>query len=86
MNNPWYDKVNGCQMPAQAQPQMNPMAFMGQISQAMRNPQYFAMQAFPDVPAEMWNNPEQALQHIMRTRGLTQADVQNMIAGLPIPR
>lgn len=84
--NPWYDKVNNgnAMMPAQQQPNM--FNVMGQISQAMQNPQAFAMQAFSDVPPQMWNNPEQALQHIMQTRGLTQADVQNMINSLPFPR
>ena len=89
MSNPWYDKINGQRFMPQAQPMqqmpMNPMAMMGQISQAMRNPQSYAMQAFQDVPREMWNNPEQALQYIMQTRGLTQADIQNMIGSLPIP-
>lgn len=91
MNNPWYDKVNGrgTAMQPQAQPQTTPMnqaALMGQIAMAMQNPQAFAMQAFPDVPREMWNDPNRALQHIMQTRGLTQADIQNMIGSLPIPR
>ncbi len=88
MNNPWYGRINGqtAQLPQQTpaiQPQAN---LMGTIAQAMRNPQAFAMQAFSDVPRELWNNPEMALQHIMQTRGLTQADIQNMIGNLPIPR
>ena len=86
MNNPWYNKVNGQGAAVPTQPQMNPMNMMGQIAQAMQNPQAYAMQAFSDVPREMWNHPEQALQHIMQTRGLTQADIQNMINSLPIPR
>lgn len=91
MSNPWYSKVNGQGTAMQPQPQpqtapMNQMAMMGQIAQAMRNPQAFAMQAFQDVPRELWNRPEKALQHIMQTRGLTQADIQNMIGSLPIPR
>lgn len=89
MNNPWYDKINGQGFVPQAQPvrqmPMNPMGMMGQISQAMQNPQSYAMQAFQDVPREMWNNPQQALQYIMQTRGLTQADIQRMIGSLPIP-
>lgn len=92
MSNPWYDKVNGQGTVMPNQPSMAPagpmnqMAMMGQIAQAMRNPAAYAMQAFSDVPREMWNNPGQALQYIMQTRGLTQADVQNMIGSLPIPR
>lgn len=90
MSNPWYDKINGQGSVPQTQPMrqmpMNPVGMMGQLSQAMQNPQSYAMQAFQDVPREMWNNPQQALQYIMQTRGLTQADVQNMINSLPFPR
>lgn len=89
MNNPWYDKVNGQGMAMPTQPipnTANLMTMMAQISQAMRNPQAYSMQAFSDVPRELWNNPSQALQYIMQTRGLTQADIQNMIGSLPIPR
>lgn len=93
MSNPWYDKVNGrgSVVPAPFQQQtpmapMNPMGLMNQISQAMQNPQSYAMQAFRDVPQELWNYPANALQYIMQTRGLTQADVQNMIGSLPIRR
>lgn len=88
MSNPWYDKINGQGSAPQIRPMqqmpMNPMGVMGQLSQAMQNPQSYAMQAFQDVPREMWNNPPQALQYIMQTRGLTQADIQNMIGNLPI--
>lgn len=92
MSNPWYDKINRQLPMMQAAPQSLrmpqgvPANLMGQIAQAMRSPQAYSMQAFSDVPREMWNNPEQALQYIMQTRGITQADIQNMIASLPIPR
>lgn len=90
MNNPWYDKINGQGSVQPTQPMrqmpMNPVGMMGQLSQAMQNPMSYAMQAFQDVPREMWSNPQQALQYIMQTRGLTQADVQNMINSLPFPR
>lgn len=86
MSNPWYDKINGQPSMMQAAPQGVPANLMGQIAQAMRSPQAYSMQAFSDVPREMWNNPAQALQYIMQTRGITQADIQNMIASLPIPR
>jgi hypothetical protein len=92
MNNPWYGRINGqaAQMPqrgsAMPSPQMNQQNLMGAIANAMRNPQAFAMQAFPDVPKEMWNNPAQALQYIQQTRNISQADIQNMIGSLPLPR
>lgn len=65
------------------QPQGN---LLGAIAQAMRNPQAYAMQAFSDVPRELWNNPVQALQYIQQTRNISQADIQNMIGSLPLPR
>lgn len=92
MNNPWYGRINGQatqmsqQGPATPSPQMNQQNLMGAIANAMRNPQAFAMQAFPDVPREMWNNPAQALQYIQQTRNISQADIQNMIGSLPLPR
>lgn len=93
MNNPWYGRINGQAIPMPQQqrapmpaPQMNPQNLMGAIANAMRNPQAFAMQAFPDVPKEMWNNPAQALQYIQQTRNISQADIQNMIGSLPLPR
>lgn len=88
MNNPWYSKVNGPGTAMPSQPAVNPMpmanpaVMMGQLQQAMQSPMSYAMQAFPDVPRELWNNPPMALQHIMQTRGLTQADVNNMISGI----
>lgn len=87
MNNPWYNSVNGPETAMQAQPMQQASApVMGQIMQAMRNPMAFAMNAFPDVPREMWRNPEQALQYIQQSRGITQQDIQNMLASFPIPR
>jgi len=93
MNNPWYGRINGqaTQMPQQQRapmpaPQMNKQNLMGAIANAMQNPQAFAMQAFSDVPRELWNNPAQALQYIQQTRNLSQADIQNMISSLPLPR
>ena len=93
MNNPWYDRVNGLgtvmQAPYNQQPMQantNPMMLMGQIANAMRNPMAFAMNAFQDVPRELWSNPERALEYIQRTRNLSQADIQNMLANFPIPR
>lgn len=79
--NPWYDKINGG-MQTPMMPQQggaNPFAMAAAISQAMRNPAAFARQAFSDVPADMWNDPAKALQYIQQTRGLSNADVQNLI-------
>lgn len=93
MNNPWYDVVNGRQVgrtPQQAYPQMpasgNPMGLASELAAAMRNPIAFAMNAFRDVPQELWNDPARALQYIQQTRNISQADIQNLINNLPIPR
>ena len=89
MNNPWYGRVNGQSAPAprQQMPAMQPQGnLLGAIAQAMRNPQAYAMQAFSDVPRELWNDPAQALQYIQQTRNISQADIQNMIGSLPLPR
>lgn len=88
MNNPWYGRVNGQPAPAQQQtPAMQPQGnLLGAIAQAMRNPQAYAMQAFSDVPRELWNDPAQALKYIQQTRNISQADIQNMIGSLPLPR
>lgn len=85
MNNPWYDRINGpgMAMPSQSSHQ-GPFQIAGEIANAMRNPMAYAMNAFRDVPQEMWNNPAQALAYIQQTRGLSQADIQNLIsANLP---
>lgn len=90
MNNPWYNKINGQGVqggyPQRPVPQANPQNLMGAIAQAMQNPQAYAMQAFSDVPRELWANPERALQYIQQTRNISQADIQNMISSLPLPR
>lgn len=85
MNNPWYDRINGQGMPTpnpypyQAVPQMNPLQVVGEVANAMRNPMAFAMNAFRDVPPELWSNPAQALQYIQQTRGLSDADLRNIV-------
>ena len=94
MNNPWYNAVNGIQgqpmqsPPMYQQPQApaNPFQLAGEIANAMRNPVGFAMNAFRDVPRELWNDPAKALQYIQQTRNISQADIQNMINSLPFPR
>lgn len=88
MNNPWYNAANG--MPQAQQPtgmsMPNPMGIAGEVAMAMRNPMAYAMQQFQDVPKELWNNPAQALQYIQQTRGISNADLQNMLSQFPLPR
>ena len=94
--NHWYEKINGSGMNIPAQPgrsmmpqsqrMANPMQMAATISQAMKNPAMFARQAFSDVPSEMWNDPSRALQYIQQTRGLSDADLQNLIGSFSMSR
>lgn len=91
MNNPWYDRINGLGAPMQTpypqQPAQGPLQVAGELAYAMRNPMAYAMNAFKDVPREMWSDPSKALAYIQQTRGLSQADIQNLInANLPMGR
>ena len=85
MSNPWYDRINGQGTPAMnpyqypAVPQTNPLQVVGEVANAMRNPMAFAMNAFRDVPPELWNNPAQALQYIQQTRGISDADLRSIV-------
>lgn len=85
MSNPWYDRINGRGMPTSNPyqrpviPQANPLQVVGEVANAMRNPMAFAMNAFRDVPPELWSNPAQALQYIQQTRGISDADLQNIV-------
>ena len=85
MSNPWYDRINGQGTPMPnpyqypAVPQMNPLQVVGEVANAMRNPMAFAMNAFRDVPPELWNNPAQALQYIQQTRGISDADLRGIV-------
>ena len=86
MSNPWYDRINGQGTPTPNQyqypaiPQMNPLQVVSEVANAMRNPMAFAMNAFRDVPPELWSNPAQALQYIQQTRGISNADLQNIVS------
>ena len=46
--------------------------------QAMQNPSAFIKQNFPDIPAEIQNDPNQILGYLQRTRGITSQDIQNV--------
>lgn len=47
--------------------------------QAMRNPAAFVRQSFPDIPAYMQNDPNQILQYLQQTRGITSEQIQDII-------
>ena len=91
--NPLYQQLMGQNIPQQnpAQQSMsggpqfaNPIQKMNYILQAMRNPAQFVRQAIPDLPDNIANDPNQILQYLKQTRGITDQQIQ-MAAG-QIPR
>lgn len=91
--NPLYQQLMGqnipqqnpAQQPMSGGPQFaNPIQKMNYILQAMRNPAQFVRQAIPDLPDNIANDPNQILQYLKQTRGITDQQIQ-MAAG-QIPR
>lgn len=58
---------------------MNPMQKIQYMMQAMRDPAAFVRQAFPDIPPEIQNNPNQILQYLQQTRHISNQQIQNLI-------
>lgn len=91
MPNPLYQMIMGggmqqpnmgMQQPIQQMPQMTQpsrMPVMMQVMQAMQNPVAFVKKAFPDIPPEIENNPNQILGYLQKTRGITNQDIQNLM-------
>jgi len=86
--NPLYNMIMSGQM-RQSQgisPQaMNPAQKMQYIMQAMTNPAAFVKQHFPDIPAQIQNNPNQILQYLQQTRHISNDQIQNLINQYPYP-
>lgn len=70
MANPFYSAV------AQ-QPQANggPIEFMNMVQQFKSNPMGFILQRRLNVPAEIANDPNAILNHLLQTRQISQAQV-----------
>lgn len=93
--NPLYQQIMGGGMPMQA-PQMNPMMSgmrfanpiqkMNYIMQAMQNPVAFVRQNIPNLPQEISNDPNRILQYMQQNMGVTQQDIQNAQAQIPMFR
>ena len=91
MGNPLYQQLIGgvpqqapAQQPMSGGPQFaNPMQKMNYILQAMRNPAAFVRQAIPDLPNEIANDPNQILQYLRQTRGVTDAQIQQAAGMIP---
>lgn len=63
---------------------MNPMMQqMQMIYQAMQNPQQFVQRAFPDIPQNIAQNPNQILQYLQQTRGISNAQIQGLMNQFP---
>lgn len=84
--NPLYQMLTGGMPGAQtgnASPMSrvgaNPIAQIGTIMQAMRNPAGFVKNAFPDIPDQIMNDPNQIIQYLQRTRGITGEQIGQMI-------
>lgn len=77
MPNPLYQQLFGG-APVQGTspnflgPQMamrpNPMQMMANVMKAMMNPAAFVKQNFPDIPANIQNDPNQVFQYLQQTR------------------
>lgn len=53
------------------------------IMQAMQNPAQFVRNAIPDLPAEIANDPNQILQYLKQTRGITDQQIQMLTGQMP---
>lgn len=73
------------QMPGAGQ-FLNPFQQMQQVMSAMNNPAAFLKQRFPDIPNEIMNDPNQILQYLQQTRGITNEDIQRVQGGIPWQR
>lgn len=80
MANPLYQQLMGGGMPQTNQMMpMNNANRMMLAMQAMQNPAAFVKNAFPDIPDEIQNDPNQILGYLQRTRGITNQDIQNLM-------
>lgn len=92
MINPLYSMSFGNTIAPQSQQLMtsgmpmfqNPMQKMNYILQAMQNPAAFVKQNIPNLPQEIANDPNQILQYLQRTYGITNQQIQQ--AAMQIPR
>lgn len=78
-----YQMLNGNVQPASPMNLNIPKApnmfqMMGQFAQAMQNPAAFIIQRFPDIPAEIQNDPNKILAYLQQTRGITNQDIQQL--------
>ena len=61
----------------------NPMQRMNYIMQAMTNPARFVKERFNDIPDQISGDPNQILDYLRRTRGITDEQMQQTINQMP---
>lgn len=86
--NPLYNMIMSGQMSqanAISLQAMNPVQKANFIMQAMMNPAAIVKQAFPDIPAEIQNNPTQILSYLQQTRNISNQQIQNLANQHPVP-
>ena len=86
MANPLYQSLMGNASQPQQMSGMqfaNPMQKMSYIMQAMQNPAAFVKRAFPDIPDNIANNPNQILQYIQQTRGISNETINQIAQQMP---
>lgn len=66
MPNPLFNMINAYQK-------------VNQIMQSMQNPAAFVKQQFPDIPEKILNDPNQVLQYLQQTRGISNEQIQQMM-------
>lgn len=81
MPNPLYQMNMANMMPYQNSNMsgitfQNPIQKMQYIMQAMMNPAAFVKQYFPDIPENIQSNPNQILEYLQRTRGISNQQIQ----------
>ena len=84
--NPLYNQLMGNAPQPQQMSGMqfaNPMQKMSYIIQAMQNPVAFVKRAFPDIPDNIANNPNQILQYIQQTRGISNETINQIAQQMP---
>ena len=56
----------------------NPIQKVNYILQTMTNPGAFVKQAFPDIPDSMMNDPNQIMNYLQQSRGISNKDIQDL--------
>lgn len=62
---------------------LTPFQQMQQVMTVMNNPAAFLKQRFPDIPNEIMHDPNQIMQYLQQTKGITNQDIQQIQAQMP---